>query len=149
MVDVQPYHAAGVPDGPQLAVRQIPADVTQGAAVGVGGDDRPPGQVHHVPEAGVVQVGHVHQHMELPHPPDHRPARGGEFFFGVAAGPGGQGVLLVPGQHPQPHAGFIAAVQGAGVRSEGGHALDAQKGVELPRLPGSLRLPDRTDQLDL
>ena len=39
--------------------------------------------------------------------------------------------------------------KGAGVRSEGGHALDAQKGVELPRLPGSLRLPDRTDQPDL
>ena len=43
MVDVHPHHTTGVPDGPELIVRQVPPDIAQSAAVGVRCNHRPSG----------------------------------------------------------------------------------------------------------
>ena len=140
VVDIQPHYAAGVPDGPQLVVRQVPAHIAQAAAVGVGRDDRPPGQLHHIPKAPVVQVGHVHHHPQLPHPADRPPAQQGQPLFRVVPGAGGEGVFLVPGQHADPGAEVVIAVDAAQVLSDGGHALHGQKGIHFSVSFGPLRL---------
>ena len=145
MVDIQPHHAAGVPDGPQLVVCQVPADITQCPAVGVRGNDRPPGQLHHIPEPPVVQVGHVHHHPQLPHPADGPPAQQGQALLRVAPDTGGEKVLLIPGQHPDAGSEIVIAVDAAQVLPDGSHALHGQEGVHLSVSSGPLRLLRRAD----
>ena len=146
---VQPHHAAGVPDAAQLVVGQVPAHIAQGTAVGVGCDHRPGGQVHHVPEAAVVQMGHVHHHPQFSHPA-HRPAsRLRQPRLKIASGSGGQGIGLVPGEHPQPGALAVVPVHAGGVPADGRHALHRQEGVDLARCPGSLCLRCGVDRADL
>ena len=51
---VQAYHAAGLCQGFQLLVGQVPALVAESPAIGVSGDHRPACRVQEIPEGGVV-----------------------------------------------------------------------------------------------
>ena len=143
IVGVEPHHAAGVPDGPQLIVRQVPGHVAKGAAVGVGGDHHAALQPHHVPEAPLVQVGHVHHYACPAHVLHCLPPQSREAVGRVAARTGGQGVFLIPGEHAHPGTESGVAVDPVQVLPCRGHALHAQKGVPLPGSTGCTGLRRR------
>ena len=48
--DVVPGHAAGLGDGTEHIIRQVAAVVPDGAAVGMGGDNGRPGDIHNIPK---------------------------------------------------------------------------------------------------
>ena len=139
VVGVYAHHASAVPDGPQLLVGEIPGDIAQAAAVGVGSGHRAAGQSQDLPKAAVVQVGHVGEDSQVLHPPEGPAAQVRQAPGGVLGGPGGKAVLLVPGEHPQPEAQGGQAVQVLRAL-QGLHALDGQEGVNFSRRPGGLRL---------
>lgn len=49
-VGVQTHNPAGIPNGPQLCVRQISGHIAQGFRIGMGGNHRAGSRVHHIPE---------------------------------------------------------------------------------------------------
>ena len=138
---VDSHHTTAVPDGPQLLIRQVPGFVAQRRAVGVGGQYRPLRHLQGVPETPAVQVGDIQDHPPLPHSPYRPASQICEPPVRVAPGSGGQGVFPVPSKHPQPHAEVRVAVDALQVCADGVHALHCQKGIQLPRRPGCLRLP--------
>ena len=108
----------------------------QPAAAAVRGDHRIARKLEHVPEPGVVQVGHVDQHAALVHRVDHLASEPGEASArdDLAAVPGvraravGQG----HGAHPDVVQGVDdvqAAVQGVAV-------LDREDRGDAPAFPG-------------
>ena len=63
-VEVGPYQAAPVPQGPEHLVGEVPPVGPQGPGVGVAGQEGPPGSPAHVPEAPVGEVGDVREHPQ-------------------------------------------------------------------------------------
>ena len=59
---------------------------THRPGVGVGGHKRPLGNVQHLPEARIVQVGHIQQNVPLLQLRNHRPAEVRQTVVGGVAG---------------------------------------------------------------
>ena len=148
MERIDAHHAAGIPDGTELVIRQVPPHIAQRPAVGVGGDHRPMGQTDHICKAPITKVGHIHQHPTLFHPPHRLAAQIRQSLAGTGPCSGSQLILLVPGQHPHPGAGIGIAVHTGRVFSDGGHALHPQKGVEQSLGPGHFGLSRSAHQPD-
>ncbi len=133
VVHIDPHYAPGIPDGPKLIVRQVPADAAQSPAVGMGGDDRPLRQLHDVPEGAVAGVGHVRDDMQPLHPPDRFPSQSRQPLVRVRPGTGRQQVFLVPGQHPDPDSPAGVLLQPLQAVPHRLHALNHQKGKGFSR----------------
>lgn len=110
----------------------------EAAGVGVGGDDRPVGELHHIREALVVQVGDVDQHPEgerLFHQPV---AEGGEprllplRLVAVEGAVRGK-VAAAPAEPHHPHAQLIKDRQQLLLVPERLHPLEGEEQGDLPR----------------
>ena len=133
-VEVGPYQAAPVPQGPEHLVGEVPPVGPQGPGVGVAGQEGPPGSPAHVPEAPVGEVGDVREHPQGLHLRQEGEAGPGE-APGLAVG-GAQLVGVVPGEGEDPHP---QAVEGA-QQGEGAPAyaplLHGEQAADLAGLPG-------------
>ena len=141
---IDPHHTAGIPDGAKLLIRQVPANIAQGPAVGVGGDHRPLHQIHNIPKAAVTGVGYIRQDVQPLHPADRLPAQLRQALVRIAAGAAGQQVFLVPRQHPHSGPPLCILFQPLQPVTHRLHALHAQKGEQLSlrlRFPGLRRRP--------
>ena len=145
MMDIESHNAPGIPDGPELIVRQIAGHGTQGAAIGMGRNHRSVGHGDHIPEPRVVEVGDIQEHPPLFHPPDDLPPRRGQSPVRTSPDAGGQLVLLIPCQCTQAGAQRCIAVNPRGIVPNGFHPLNAQKGIHLPGRPGLFRFAAGTN----
>ena len=71
---------------PNLSVLQVAPVGTNGPGVGVGGGKGFLGNVQHVPEPGVVEVGHVHHNARLLQRTDRLLPQRGKAVVGLVAG---------------------------------------------------------------
>ena len=141
---IDPHHTAGIPDGAKLLICQVPANIAQGPAVGVGGDHRSLRQIHNIPKAAVTGVRYIRQDVQPLHPADRLPPQLRQALVRVAAGTAGQQVFLVPRQHPHSDTPLCILFQPLQPVAHRFHALHAQKGEQLAlrlRFPGLRRRP--------
>ena len=111
---IEPHHAAGVPDGPQLIVRQVPGhphrarqlewEAITGPAARSTTSQKPPSFRWDTSTAI----------PSLPHPAHGPAARLRQPRLRIAPGACCQGVGLVPGEHPQPDALAVVPVHARG-----------------------------------
>ena len=119
-------------------VRQVALVAAQRAGVGVRGDEGLRRDLQQIREAGVVEVGHIHQNVFLFHL-----AHGGlaEFAHAVVRGVArAELVLAVPGQSDGTHALLGERVDAGKVAGEHAAVLNGQERGGLARRPGLLHI---------
>ena len=82
----------------------------QGAGIGVGGHHRAAGLPHHVPKAGVGQVGHVGIYVQLLHAAEEIPALQAQAAVRILGARAGEGVGVVPNRVQETNAPFMRRV---------------------------------------
>ena len=146
VVHIDTNDAAGIPNSPELLIRQVPADIAQGAAIGMRCHHRPFRQLQNIPKAAVAGVGHIREDSPGLHPAHSLPSQRRQPPVRVAACAAGQLVFFIPCQHPQPDTPcriLVDALQPVSYRL---HALHHKKGKALPlrrSAPGLRRCPHR------
>ena len=113
---------------------------TDGPAVGMGGHHGPPGKTHHVPEARIRQMGHIHVDGQLLHPLQEVPAISGQSLLRLLGIGAGETVGVVPHRVQQPHAPVIGSIQPPDVAVQQLGALDAQQRRRLALPHGLVHL---------
>ena len=131
--------AAGLAQGPELVVGQVPGVGTEGVAVGMAGCHRPFGHVHDIPERLSGDMADVNENAQLLGPADKVPPLGAE-AGAVHLGAARQGVVGVPGQGNHPDALGIGLLQPPRVTADALGALQGQKGRDPAAVQHALEL---------
>jgi len=130
-VEVQPHHAAAVPDGPELVVGQIPPVGAYGPGVGMGRYHRAVGRLYHIPESRIRDMRHIRENMQRLHPAHEILPLFGEATFRLLTVGAAEAVGPVPHRIQQPHAPGVGQLQVPLLTVQQVGSLNAQKGRHL------------------
>ena len=104
------------------------------------GDDRPMHSSEHIPERAIVQMRHIHEHVQILQPRQRPSAELREPAGRICFGAGGQRICFVPGEHGVARAKCVEPVDRVHVLTDRRQAFDAEQDRKALR---------RSDALDL